>query len=87
MKPKPQLSFCASQANPNQRGPSQTVEVRQAAGAREEPQCLATLRFFLRNKSVQTRTRDMNPEIRALFLGLIAAALASPVILALFYSP
>jgi hypothetical protein len=54
--------------------------------AREEPRRLATLRLFLLN-GANPRDLDMNPEIRAVLFGLLIAALACPVILALFYRP
>jgi hypothetical protein len=55
-------------------------------GAREEPRRLATLRLFLLNAGKPEST-DMNPEFRAVLFGLLIAALACPVILALFYRP
>jgi hypothetical protein len=53
------------------------------AGARKEPQCVATLRFFScnnpRNRRNALGTRaGMNPEIRAILFGLLIAVLACP---------
>jgi hypothetical protein len=42
--------------------------------------------LFLLN-GANPRDLDMNPEIRAVLFGLLIAALACPVILALFYRP
>jgi hypothetical protein len=54
---------------------------------------LATAAPFSRNKPrgidepFAERNLDMNPEIRAVFLGLVIAAFSAAVILALFYRP
>jgi hypothetical protein len=62
---------------------------RNRTGAQEEPQPTTGLWLFLLNAGNQRidEKLNMNPEIRAILFGLLIAALACPVILALFYSP